>query len=99
MAFDAIHSSLQSDPTERKDLVKKGNAIFAFTLKNKQGQTESWYIDLKEKGEVAKGKAPEGRKADGQSQYIASDLSTSKHRGPSKLHMMFLAATDTKDRL
>jgi len=42
--------------------VKKGNAIFAFTLKNKEGQTGSWYIDLKEKGEVAKG---EPAKADG----------------------------------
>ena len=61
-AFDAINSSLQSDPAERKDAVKKGNAVFAFTLKNKEGQTESWHIDLKEKGEVVKG---ESAKADG----------------------------------
>ncbi len=46
--------------------MKKGNAVFAFTLKNKEGQTDSWYIDLKEKGEVAKGEAPSGKKADGQ---------------------------------
>lgn len=65
-AFDAINSSLQSDDAERKDAVKKGNAVFAFTLKNKEGQTDSWYIDLKEKGEVAKGEAPSGKKADGQ---------------------------------
>ena len=65
-AFDAINSSLQSDDAERKDAVKKGNAVFAFTLKNKEGQTDSWYIDLKEKGEVAKGEAPNGKKADGQ---------------------------------
>lgn len=64
-AFDAISSSLQSDDAERKDAVKKGNAIFAFTLKNKEGSTESWYIDLKEKGEVGKGDAPAGKKADG----------------------------------
>ncbi|KAI4136098.1 MAG: hypothetical protein LQ347_000088 [Umbilicaria vellea] len=63
-AFDAIGSSLQSDDAERKDAVKKGNAIFAFTLKNKEGSTESWYIDLKEKGEVGKGDAPAGKKAD-----------------------------------
>ena len=61
-AFDAINSSLQSDAAERTDAVKKGNAVFAFTLKNKDGQTESWYIDLKEKGLVAKG---EPTKADG----------------------------------
>lgn len=66
-AFDTINSSLQSNAAERKDAVKKGNAIFAFTIKNGQGQTESWYIDLKEKGEVAKGEAPEGKKADGES--------------------------------
>lgn len=63
-AFDAINSSLQSDDAERKDAVKNGNAVFAFTLKNKEGQTDSWYIDLKEKGEVAKGEAPSGKKAD-----------------------------------
>ena len=67
VAFDAINSSLESDEAERKDAVKKGNAVFAFTLKNKEGQTESWYIDLKEKGEVAKGGAPAGKKADGKS--------------------------------
>jgi hypothetical protein len=29
--------------------------VFAFTLKNKAGETESWHIDLKNKGEVGKG--------------------------------------------
>ena len=65
-AFDAINSSLQSDEAEKKDAIKKGNAVFAFTLKNSQGQTESWHIDLKDKGLVAKGEAPEGGKADGE---------------------------------
>ncbi|MCJ1484178.1 hypothetical protein MMC06_004346 [Schaereria dolodes] len=64
VAFDAINSSLKSDDAERKDAVNKGKAVFAFTLKNTAGETESWYIDLKEKGEVAKGDAPEGKKAD-----------------------------------
>ena len=41
--------------------MKKGNAVFAFTLKNSAGETGSWYIDLKEKGEVVKG---EPKKAD-----------------------------------
>jgi len=29
--------------------------VFAFTLKNKAGETDSWNIDLKNKGEVGKG--------------------------------------------
>ncbi|MCJ1339348.1 hypothetical protein MMC09_004637 [Bachmanniomyces sp. S44760] len=64
VAFDAISSSLQSDAGERKDAIKKGNAVFAFTLKNKEGGTESWYIDLKQTGEVGSGEAPSGGKAD-----------------------------------
>ena len=60
-AFDAINTALQSSPAERTDAVKKGNAIFAFNLKNGSGETGSWYIDLKEKGEVVKG---EPKKAD-----------------------------------
>ena len=54
-AFDAINSSLQSSDAERKNAMKQGNAVFAFTLKNKAGETESWHIDLKNKGEVGKG--------------------------------------------
>ncbi|KAI9803559.1 MAG: hypothetical protein M1825_001902 [Sarcosagium campestre] len=64
VAFDAISSSLASDQAERKDAIKKGNSIFAFNLKNPQGETESWHIDLKETGTVGKGPAPEGKKAD-----------------------------------
>jgi len=63
VAFDAINDSLKSNEADRKDAVKKGNAVFAFTLKNASGETESWHIDLKEKGEVAKGEAPAGKKA------------------------------------
>ena len=39
--------------------------MFSFKLKNQQGQEQGWYIDLKEKGAVGKGEAPEGKKADG----------------------------------
>lgn len=53
-AFDAINTSLQ-DPADKKDAIKQGNAVFAFTLKNDAGETESWHIDLKNKGEVGKG--------------------------------------------
>ncbi|KAK5121159.1 hypothetical protein LTR85_005643 [Meristemomyces frigidus] len=61
-AFDLIASAL-SDEAERKDAVKKGGTIFAFTLKNDKSETQSWYIDLKETGKVGKGLAPEGKKA------------------------------------
>ncbi|KAK0616109.1 SCP2 sterol-binding domain-containing protein [Bombardia bombarda] len=54
-AFDAINSALNASEADKKDAIKQGNAIFAFTLKNKAGETESWHIDLKTKGEVAKG--------------------------------------------
>jgi hypothetical protein len=53
-AFDAINSAL-SDPAEKKTAIKQGNAVFAFTLKNAAGETESWHIDLKTKGEVGQG--------------------------------------------
>lgn len=45
--------------------MKQGGAVFAFNLKNAQGQEQAWHIDLKETGKVGKGAAPEGKKADG----------------------------------
>ena len=64
-AFDAIASALSSD-AERKDAIKKGGAIFAFTLKNEAGEQQTWHIDLKETGTVGKGLAPEGKKPGGE---------------------------------
>lgn len=55
MAFDAINSALTASDADRKDAIKQGGAVFGFTLKNAAGETESWHIDLKEKGEVMKG--------------------------------------------
>jgi hypothetical protein len=49
--------------------MKQGNAVFAFTLKNKAGETESWHIDLKNKGEVGKGL---GDKPTGKSSFSLS---------------------------
>ncbi|KAL2148749.1 hypothetical protein VTH82DRAFT_1896 [Thermothelomyces myriococcoides] len=54
-AFDAINSALQASEADRKDAIKQGNAVFAFNLKNAAGETESWHIDLKNKGAVGKG--------------------------------------------
>ena len=62
-AFDLIADALKDDAA-RKDAIKKGGAIFAITLK-KGGETQDWYIDLKETGTTAKGAAPEGKKANG----------------------------------
>ena len=61
-AFDEIARSLSASDADRQDAIKKGGAIFAFTLKN-DGKEESWHIDLKETGTVGKGSAPEGKKA------------------------------------
>ncbi|KAG9635740.1 sterol-binding-like protein, partial [Aureobasidium melanogenum] len=61
-AFDAINAAF-SDDAERKDAIKKGGAIFAFTLKNTSGAQESWHIDLKESGKAGKGTAPDGKKS------------------------------------
>jgi putative sterol carrier protein len=61
-AFDEISRAISGSDADRKDAVKKGGAIFAFTLKNTSSDTESWYIDLKETGTVGKGLAPEGKK-------------------------------------
>ncbi|PYH70653.1 SCP2 sterol-binding domain-containing protein [Aspergillus vadensis CBS 113365] len=63
-AFDAINSTLQADAAERKEAINKAKAVVAFNIKNDKGQEESWYLDLKDKGVVGKGAAPEGGKAD-----------------------------------
>lgn len=54
-AFELINTALNSSEEDRKDAIKQGNGIYAFTLKNKAGETESWHIDLKETGKVATG--------------------------------------------
>lgn len=58
---------LQDDAAERDDAIKSAQAVFAFELKNADGDTESWYLDFKDKGVVGKGAAPESGKADGES--------------------------------
>ncbi|KAK6340472.1 hypothetical protein TWF730_002223 [Orbilia blumenaviensis] len=62
-AFDFISAALQ-DESEKNDAIKKGGAVFCFTLKNAAGQTDSWFIDLKKTGVVGKGEAPAGAKPD-----------------------------------
>ena len=69
-AFDMIGNALESSEADRKDAIKKGGAIFGFTLKNATGKTESWHIDLKKEGKVGKGTAPQGEKANGTCPFI-----------------------------
>ena len=54
-AFDAINDALNASEADRKDALKQGGAIFAFTLKNAAGKKESWNIDLKNSGKVSTG--------------------------------------------
>ncbi|CDM37766.1 hypothetical protein DTO013E5_6297 [Penicillium roqueforti] len=63
-AFDVINETLQANEASRKDAINQAKAIFAFNLKNTSGEEASWYLDLKNKGEVGQGLAPAGSKAD-----------------------------------
>ncbi|KAK4645501.1 hypothetical protein QC761_201990 [Podospora bellae-mahoneyi] len=54
-AFDAINHAISASDADRKEAIKAGNAVFAFVLKNKAGETDEWHIDLKNKGAVGKG--------------------------------------------
>lgn len=65
-----INQTLQSNDADRKDAVEKAKAIVAFNLKNSKGEEKSWYLDLKNKGEVGEGAAPSGGKADGEFQTL-----------------------------
>ncbi|RGP64991.1 fatty acid-binding [Fusarium longipes] len=54
-AFDAIQAAINASDADRKDAIKQGNGVYAFTLKNAGGEEASWHIDLKETGKVATG--------------------------------------------
>lgn len=54
-AFDAIQDSLGSSDQARADAIKQANAVFAIKLRNSANEVSTWYIDLKDKGEVKRG--------------------------------------------
>lgn len=56
-----MNSALSSE-ADKKQAMDMGKGIYAFTLKNAAGDTDSWHIDLKNEGKVAKGV---GEKPDG----------------------------------
>lgn len=64
-----MNEVLSASDAERKDAIKQGGGIYAFQLKNDQGKTETWYLDLKEQGKVSKGS---GGKPDGKDNLFSS---------------------------
>lgn len=76
VAFDTINSALNATDAERKDAIKQGNGVYAFTLKNSAGEESSWHIDLKETGKVGTGL---GTKPNGKSILVPVALSEWAH--------------------
>lgn len=64
-----MNSALQSSDADRKQAIDMGKGIYAFTLKNAAGETDSWHLDLKNEGKVGKGV---GEKPDGKSSRAAA---------------------------
>ena len=48
--FKQIETSLSSNPSLAKELVKKTNSVIIFNLKNKKGEQKAWKLDLKKEG-------------------------------------------------
>ncbi|CAN6664859.1 fatty acid-binding protein [Trichomonascus vanleenenianus] len=53
--FDLIKSTMESDAKLKAKTIKQADAVVVFNLKNKQGETQAWYLDLKKDGAVGKG--------------------------------------------
>lgn len=53
--FDTMNSALTASEADKKQAIDMGKGVYAFTLKNTAGETDSWHIDLKSKGAVGKG--------------------------------------------
>jgi putative sterol carrier protein len=43
---------------EKQAQIKKAKALFQFDITNGEGKSQTWWIDLKQKGDVGKGKPP-----------------------------------------
>lgn len=52
--IELIGLALQ-DENLKKKVIKQTNAVIVFTLKNKEGKSQSWTLDLKGAGTVSKG--------------------------------------------
>lgn len=75
--FETMNSALQASEADKKEAMDMGKGIYAFTLKNAAGETDSWHIDLKNEGKVAKGT---GNKPDGMYGSFLCFLLDSTHR-------------------
>lgn len=53
--FDTMNDALTSSEADKKEAIDMGKGVYAFNLKNAAGETDSWHIDLKNKGAVGKG--------------------------------------------
>lgn len=47
-----------SSDAEKQEQIKKVKGLFQFDITNGDGKTQTWWIDLKQKGDVGKGKPP-----------------------------------------
>lgn len=64
-----MNSALTSSEADKKQAIEMGKGVYAFTLKNTAGETDSWHIDLRNKGVVGKGL---GDKPDGMTDSLLS---------------------------
>lgn len=64
-----MNNALSSE-ADKKQAMDMGKGIYAFTLKNAAGETDSWHIDLKKEGKVGKGV---GDKPDGMSLFLLAE--------------------------
>lgn len=69
--FESMNSALNASEADKKQAMDMGKGIYAFTLKNAAGETDSWHIDLKNEGKVNKGlgEKPDGASSQTQNQH------------------------------
>lgn len=51
--FEQISKAFEENKSLREEQIKKVNSTFAFDIKNKQGETKVWLLDLKSTGKVS----------------------------------------------
>uniref|UniRef100_A0A060T8L3 ARAD1D04422p n=1 Tax=Blastobotrys adeninivorans TaxID=409370 RepID=A0A060T8L3_BLAAD len=56
--FDFIDQAIANEPGLKEKVIKQSDAVVVFNLKNKAGETGTWFLDLKKDGKVGKGQPP-----------------------------------------
>ncbi|CAG8453030.1 18721_t:CDS:2 [Acaulospora morrowiae] len=54
--FELLNVSFSSNEAKRKENIKKANAIYEFNVKNEEGKTQVWTMELKKEGVICAGK-------------------------------------------